>query len=573
MIYNNNVNGFVDDSIDSINIEIYDTYFDLNKYNVPDYLNDWPVVYILQGKNKIYVGETNDHTARITSHNHLKKDYDFKSVKIIFSDKFNRSAIYDIETKLINYLFVDNQFKIINKKINQKSYNYYEKEIYITEYFNKIWNELRVKGLCVNDLDTIENSTLFKYSPYKQFSVEQYEIIKCVLDRLIKKTGDSEVFIDGSIVESYELSSEQSTTIIQGAPGTGKTLVAIKLLFELVNVHDIKNKKIGFCVPQSSIRKEVESLLKSANLGNVDIVVPRNLGKTKYDVLIVDEAHRLSYYNGVFAMYPKHLEIDKEQGLYTTELNLAIESSTHLILMYDKNQKVRSTDINDFEEHSFINKSKYVLSNQFRVKAGNDYTRLIMSILQMNNEKLKKFDFGEYTFKFVNSLAELHEIIKEKNELYERCRLGSGYYIKLSKEEAKLRDQGLKFDFESENYNINWNTQVKNWFNSKNAINEVGCIHTLQGYDLNYIGVIIGDELTYNFETNKIEVVYENYKDIKSRYKKSEDIGNQKLLEEIKNIYYVLLTRGIMGTYILVKDENLRTYLETYIMELGMNDI
>jgi hypothetical protein len=118
------------------------------------------------------------------------------------------------------------------------------------------------------------------------------------------------------------------------------------------------------------------------------------------------------------------------------------------------------------------------------------------------------------------------------------------------------------FDIIIGDVKLRWNSQNKDWINSKNALEEVGCIHTTQGYDLNYVGVIFGNEITYNKETNQIDVISANYHD--KNGKMSIKDSNQ-LKNYIINIYKTIMLRGIKGTYMYVCDDNLRDYLSNMI--------
>ena len=111
-----------------------------------------------------------------------------------------------------------------------------------------------------------------------------------------------------------------------------------------------------------------------------------------------------------------------------------------------------------------------------------------------------------------------------------------------------------------------WNSgSVTEWVHSKNALEEIGCIHTVQGYDINYTGVIIGNELKYSKEKG----IYVDFKEYKDKNGKKGLKNNEKDLIRLKqyilNIYYVLLTRGIEGTYVYACDEGLKKYLSKYI--------
>ena len=128
--------------------------------------------------------------------------------------------------------------------------------------------------------------------------------------------------------------------------------------------------------------------------------------------------------------------------------------------------------------------------------------------------------------------------------------------------EYKSKKNRLLYDIEIDNLSLRWNSTEIDWVNSTNAINEVGCIHTTQGYDLNYTGIIIGPELDYDFTTQKFIVYKNNYKDKNGKNSiKDEDV----LKEYIINIYKTILLRGIEGTYVYVCNPNLKSYLSQYI--------
>ena len=118
------------------------------------------------------------------------------------------------------------------------------------------------------------------------------------------------------------------------------------------------------------------------------------------------------------------------------------------------------------------------------------------------------------------------------------------------------------FDIIIDNEKLIRNTTNSSWVISNNAINEVGRIHTIQGYDLNYVGVIIGPDITYNLKSKRIEIVKANYNDSKG---KSGIHNDEELMKYIINIYKVLLTRGIKGTYLYVCNQALKEHLSKFI--------
>ena len=188
-----------------------------------------------------------------------------------------------------------------------------------------------------------------------------------------------------------------------------------------------------------------------------------------------------------------------------------------------------------------------------RVLGGEDYVEYIGDILHEREIEFKSF--GEYELLLFDDIMLMHSKIKEKNEIYGLSRLIAGYAWKW-----KSKKDPNKYDIVIDGYNMRWNSTNKDWINSKNAINEVGCIHTTQGYDINYAGIIIGNELTYR--NGKIEVLADNYYDVngKKTIKDSEVLKNYVL-----NIYKTIMTRGIRGTYIYVCDKALRDYFKNFV--------
>ena len=169
----------------------------------------------------------------------------------------------------------------------------------------------------------------------------------------------------------------------------------------------------------------------------------------------------------------------------------------------------------------------------------------------------KPFNSKEYAFLLFDSIKELVNEIKQRDEEYNLSRLVAGY----SWEWISKKNKDL-FDIKIDNVNLKWNSVSNDWVNSKNSVNEVGCIHTTQGYDLNYAGIVFGNEITYDKVNNEILILQDNYHDKNGK----QTIKDPKELKDfIINIYKTLLLRGIKGSYIYVCDKNLREYFANYI--------
>lgn len=512
------------------------------------------VTYLIHNDKQIYIGETSNFKRRILDHSKSGGKKNLLKVKIITSEYFNKSAVYDIETKLINYIYADNNLEVLNTKLNQNSHEYYMKSQINDSLFKNIWAELQKRKLARRSLQELENTNLFKYSPFKEFSDEQYNIINEVIDHITEKVSSKKetLAFDGSIVEPRRLKLKDESVLIHGAPGTGKSLLIVKIVHKLLKHYMLEDAKIAICVPQSALQSTFKKMLKESKI-NAKIIKPIDMSKNledKYDLLIVDEAHRLKKHFNKQTKDLKHLN----KGEYT-ELDFAKTKSKHLILMYDEKQAVRPADL----DISHVSKSDYKnfkLTQQFRVKKSTNYLCFIEGLLQLSNHKSIKSGLGGYDFRICTSIDQLYSEILKKEKNYGQCRLGSGYFVKwISKKDNSL------FDFEQEGIKIQWNTKIAGWAQDPKSINEIGCIHTLQGQDLNYAGIIIGDDIYLDPVDNKIKINPDKYFDQNGTPINGTDIGNTQLTRFIKNIYYVLLTRGMLGTYVYIKDPILRDFL------------
>jgi predicted GIY-YIG superfamily endonuclease len=140
------------------------------------YIKDlWPVVYILSDENSkvAYVGETTDAYSRMKSHLKNDKKKILTVVHMLTSGAFNKSATLDIESNLIKYISGDGKYKLLNGNIGIANHTYYQQEDLYKGIFKVVWNKLRAEGIGVHSLEFIDNSDLYKYSPYKTLTFDQ----------------------------------------------------------------------------------------------------------------------------------------------------------------------------------------------------------------------------------------------------------------------------------------------------------------------------------------------------------------------------------------------------------------
>ena len=530
--------------------------------------NQWPLVYFIQNESKrvAYVGESTNFSNRIQNHlANPKKANAFNQISIIGSDKFNKSATLDIESKLIQYISSEGTYELQNGNHGLINHNYYQQDLY-KNLFKDIWSKLIENKIVSKSLEEIENSELFKYSPYKSLNEDQYNSVLEIIEALTEKKSNK-IFIKGSA-------------------GTGKTILAtylIKLLGSDVsntNMDDFSDNEIqeinliraykekypeaeiGFVVAMSSLRKTLQNVFrKIPDLKSSMIISPSDTFKKKYDLLIVDEAHRLRQYKnigwmGVFKKNNRKLGLD-DTG---TELDWIIANSKNQIFFYDSAQSVKPSDIPSSHFNKLLSESNTIeieLKSQMRSNGGNDYITFVDDLLNVKRENKNFYNPEKYDIVVFDSMKDLYQQLSIKEEKYSLCRLVAGY----SWPWASQKDKNA-IDIEIDGVELQWNKTDKDWINSENSFNEVGCIHTTQGYDLNYTGVIFGEEISFNKVTNQIEIDKSKYFD-KNGKRGLDDI--EELKEYIINIYKTIMYRGIRGVYIYACDKNLRAYFKEHI--------
>ena len=174
----------------------------------------WPIVYIISDakKKEAYIGETIDANARMNSHLKNSQKNRLSSVHLIASEKFNKSATLDIESNLIKYMSADGKFKLLNGNLGLANHNFFQKQELYWKIFQNIWQQLRREGLTEHSLEHIDNSDLFKYSPYKSLTKDQINSLLSIFNSL--------------------LDNNLNNIIVEGGAGTGKTILAI-FIFKL----------------------------------------------------------------------------------------------------------------------------------------------------------------------------------------------------------------------------------------------------------------------------------------------------------------------------------------------------
>ena len=374
-----------------------------------------------------------------------------------------------------------------------------------------------------------------------------YETIKKIITVSLKNT------------ENKNNESGKYTIIIKGGPGTGKSVIAVQLLADLLKegrsaVYSSKNhtpRDIYFSKLAGS--KYKKAYLKSLFLGSGSFV---NAKFNQFDCILCDEAHRLNEKSGLY------------NNLGENQIKEIIRASIVSVFFLDEDQIVTMSDIgsvDQIKEWAFLENSEVIcdedltLTSQFRCNGSDAYLAFLDNLLEIRKTANEKFDV-DYELRLFNSPTKMREELRKKNT-ENKARMLAGYcynwITKLSGKESSDFDIVLE-----DNFKARWNlNKTLTWAIDSDSFDEVGCVHTSQGIEFDYVGVIIGNDLRY--ENGKIvtDPTKRAKTDVSLKGYKSRPDGLALADRIIKDTYRVLLTRGQKGCYIYCEDKELLKHI------------
>lgn len=355
--------------------------------------------------------------------------------------------------------------------------------------------------------------------------------------------------------------NKKRTIIVEGGPGTGKTVVAINLLAELtkrdqfaqyVSKNSAPRIVYGYKLKGSMKRNSVDNLFKGS--GCYTDAPLNSIG-----TILADEAHRLNEKSGMF------------QNLGENQIKEIIHASRCSVFFIDESQRVTTSDIGSVEEiekwakmeHSEVFRMELV--SQFRCNGSDGYLAWVDDVLQIRDTANYDLEGIDYDIRICDSPMEMEHIILEKNNIRNRARILAGYCWNWPK---ATRNDVNYHDIKIGDYGISWNLDGGDAFAiNPDSVHEAGCIHTSQGLEFDYVGVIIGDDMRY--ENGEIITDYskraktdQSMKGIKGIAKNNPQEANRLADEIIKNTYRTLMTRGMKGCYVYCTDSKLSEYLK-----------
>ncbi len=394
-----------------------------------------------------------------------------------------------------------------------------------------------------------------------------------------------------SEVREAKFYNEKKTILIKGGPGSGKSVVALNAMGELIKGTK-KNSKDKITTVYVTANAAPKNMYKAQLIGkdyskcflSELFKSPSSFQKCKendFDCVLVDEAHRVFHYAagsyGISKKLPDGIES-------------LIRASYVTVFFVDDNQFVTRYDYGTIDHikaaarkyHSRVIEGKDLeLTSEFRCLGGEDYVSFIRGFLGYGNGNKSYFvKNNRYDFRIFDCAKDMMDEIKKRDieerkgeQRSGRCRIVSGYTFdwvtKGKRREEEGYDIALDLDNEKPFY-AKWNLFNSSlpadysWLNDPDSIEEVGCIHSAQGLDMPYCGVIIGMDMTYDDKTHSLVFNNEVHPSMdKSISNKREDKDISADL--IRNTYHVLLTRGIKGTYVYCQDRKLREYLKGMI--------
>ncbi len=355
--------------------------------------------------------------------------------------------------------------------------------------------------------------------------------------------------------------NKKYTVIVEGGPGTGKSVVAIQLLANLVSTYGFNAQYVTKnAAPRNVYFEELKK-------NNYKLAYVKNLFKSsgsyidakpnEFSCLLVDEAHRLNEKSGIFA------------NLGENQIKEIINASRVSVFFIDENQVVTTKDIGSIAEiekwakelgSEIYRDETTVLSSQFRCNGSDGYISFINDLIGIRHTaNFDGFD-GDYEIKVFDNPCEMREALREKNRIKNKARMIAGYcYEWVSKNDPTKFDIMLTHDFKAQ-----WNfSSTGTWAIDADSFDQVGCIHTSQGLEFDYVGVIIGKDLKYRNGKVVTEVTARAKTDQSLRGLPQKEKDDPMLGDRIiRNTYKTLLTRGQKGCYIYCEDEELQKYFK-----------
>ena len=354
---------------------------------------------------------------------------------------------------------------------------------------------------------------------------------------------------------------KKRTIIVQGGPGTGKSVIAINLLAELTKRDQLVQYVSKNSAPRNVYKRKLKGSFKMSSIDNLfkGSGAYTETADNMIHTLLVDEAHRLNEKSGMF------------QNLGENQIKEIIHSAYCSVFFLDESQRVTMSDIGSAEEirkWADIEGAEVVemeLVSQFRCNGSDGYLAWLDDVLEIRNTANYDLEGVDFDIRLCSSPNEVRALVEEKNKATNRSRILAGYCWEWDKKQANNTDH---HDIKIGDFEMSWNLAGGEPFAvSETSIREAGCIHTAQGLEFDYVGVIIGDDMRYEngrviTDFTKRAKTDQSLKGIKKLYKEDPKLAEKRADELIRNTYRTLLTRGMKGCYVYCTDPGMEDYMK-----------
>lgn len=588
------------DTAAELNNQIRDNF--ANDQDKQSLLIDYPTVYIIGDPEKVnqytvYVGETNDIQRRTLQHLDvdpreredffkLKKSKDVK-MYVIGHEHFNKSMTLDVENRLMQYLSSVPAVKRLNNRRHNEQNKYYDSNEF-NDLFDKIWGDLgNYDENLFPEKNILESSALFKASPFNKLTDEQLNAKTEIIDK-----------INHALVAQKTKNVENGQLIlVEGDAGSGKTVLMSNIFYDLVHEDQLtdeekhgshKKLSVSLLVNQEEQLKVYEDI--SCKLFEKDdkvtvekpvSFIKRVQPDEKVDIALIDEAHLLlTQASQSYSNDKRHPDVK----VGTNMLKDIVKRAKVVMAVFDPKQILSTTAVwtdNQFEElEKSIGENNIIhLRNQMRIDASPQTVSWIRNLVD-NGIVGKIPKDPKYEIKIFKHPADMQKAIKKKDDDQSNgiSRMVATFDWEYSGGKRKLPKGQDYWEVSENGWKMPWNKEINrrkkyesnnhlknnvkysdlSWAEKDYTVNEIGSTYTVQGFDLNYVGVELGPSVKYRDG----KIVHDPSKSKNSKATQKRNSTKSYADELLKNEFNVLMTRGVHGLYIHAVDPTLQAALE-----------
>ena len=351
--------------------------------------------------------------------------------------------------------------------------------------------------------------------------------------------------------------------IVEGGPGTGKSVIAINLLAALTQKRLLARYVTKNAAPRAVFESVLAGTLRKSRISNLfsGSGAFTDIGANTFDALIVDEAHRLNEKSGLYG------------NLGDNQIRELIGAARCSIFFLDEDQRVTFKDIGEraeierFASEAGAQVTTLQLASQFRCSGSDGYLAWLDETLGIRPTANDKLDVGEFDFRVFASPEHLHREIIARNRVRNKARMVAGYcWDWRSRKDPAVQD----VEIPEHDFAMRWNLTQDGglWMVAPESVNEIGCIHTCQGLEVDYIGVIVGPDLIFRGGRvlaqpgmrSSHDKSLSGYKRLRKTHPAQ---AERKAGLIVRNTYRTLMTRGMKGCYVYFTDKALEHYVRS----------